>query len=217
MATNIPMQLPPNCIDLTTPEADQWKVMSFKEELAFIKDPAMLGIAAWLIAKLPDYFFHVAASSTGKYHPSYTQGDGGLLRHTKSAVRIAIELLRLEMYQFMEPHYDEILIALMIHDGWKHGPQTEDGSYREFTDQSHARICADWIKGLSMQIPQFDRVLNEIASLVHTHMGQWNINSHTGEVFAPKPMAPEQCFVHLCDYLASRKMLEVNFDVQFGK
>ena len=48
---------------------------------------------AILIEMLPDYFFHEAASSTGKYHPKYALGDGGLLRHTKAAVRIAYELL----------------------------------------------------------------------------------------------------------------------------
>ena len=47
----------------------------------------------YLIDSLPDYFFEVAAASTGKYHPKYAQGEGGLVRHTKAAVKIAYELL----------------------------------------------------------------------------------------------------------------------------
>ena len=46
-----------------------------------------------LIELLPNYFFEVPASSTGKYHPEFALGDGGLIRHTKVAVRIAYELL----------------------------------------------------------------------------------------------------------------------------
>lgn len=199
-------------------DKDKWKVEAFKEELAFLKVAGSKEIASWLISKLPDYFFHVAASSTGKYHPSYTNGDGGLLRHTKAAVRIAIELLRIEMYSYLNPLYDYILIALMVHDGWKHGPQTEDGSYREFTDQSHARICYEWLTTWCTEMkPELQAEFLEIANLVLTHMGQWNVNGHTGEVFAPKPATQPQCFVHLCDYLASRKCLELNFNVDFGR
>lgn len=202
-------------IDLSVGQENFWKLKAFEPELAHVSEN-FLPITGWLIAQLPDYFFHVAASSTGKYHPSYTSGDGGLLRHTKAAVRIAIELMRTEMYSWLVPMKDVVITALILHDGWKHGPQTEDGSYREFTDQSHARICAEWVHSMEKQIPSLTNEFRQIADLILTHMGQWNVNTHTGEIFAPKPQTQEQCFVHLCDYLASRKMLEVNFDVPFG-
>ena len=194
---------------------DQWKIDAFEPELSYVSDEYK-NLAKWLIAQLPDYFFVVPASSTGKYHPAYTNGKGGLLRHTKAAVRIAIELMRLEMYQYFQAEKDRILIALMVHDGWKHGPQTEDGSYRQYTDQSHSKICFNWLVGLSNSCYSISEDLLRIADLVLTHMGQWNINGHTGEIFAPKPQTQAQCFVHLCDYLASRKCLEVNFDASFG-
>ena len=47
---------------------------------------------------LPEYFFEVAASSTGKYHPVYALGVGGLVRHTIAAVEIANEMYRMDMY-----------------------------------------------------------------------------------------------------------------------
>ena len=34
------------------------------------------------IETIPDYFWNVGASSTGKYHPQYALGDLGLARHT---------------------------------------------------------------------------------------------------------------------------------------
>ena len=65
----------------------------FKSELGYIKNDKIKESAKTMINLLPDYFFHEAASSTGKYHPKYALGDGGLLRHTKAAVRFAYELL----------------------------------------------------------------------------------------------------------------------------
>ena len=69
------------------------KVAVFEKELKYIKKESFKNDTMYLIDSLPDYFFEVAAASTGKYHPKYAQGTGGLVRHTKSAVRIAYELL----------------------------------------------------------------------------------------------------------------------------
>ena len=65
----------------------------FKTELGYIKEDDIREKAIKVINMLPDYFFEVPASSTGKYHPSFSQGEGGLVRHTKAAVNIANELL----------------------------------------------------------------------------------------------------------------------------
>ena len=40
-----------------------------------------------LVEGLPNYIWHVGASSTGKYHPAYSLGDGGLMRHQIAVVR----------------------------------------------------------------------------------------------------------------------------------
>ena len=50
-------------------------------------------------------------------------------------------------------------------------------------------------------------LINAIAS----HMGQWNTNSYS-DVVLPKPKTKYQIFVHMCDYLASRKFINVEFD-----
>ena len=59
------------------------KVKTFEKELEYIVDDNIKESSKTMIELLPDYFFHEAASSTGKYHPSYALGDGGLVRHTK--------------------------------------------------------------------------------------------------------------------------------------
>ena len=61
----------------------------FKKELTYIKNNRYKENIKVLINLLPDYFFEIPASSTGKYHPYYATGKGGLVRHTKAAVRIA--------------------------------------------------------------------------------------------------------------------------------
>ena len=178
----------------------------FEKELEFIVDPILKKKKKKLIEQLPDYFFKVPASSTGKYHPRYTQGEGGLVRHTKAAVCIAQELMRLELYSQIIPVHDHIIMALLLHDGWKHGPITEDGSYNQWTTPDHARVCANWLT--SKDWGALKNHMDFVASLILTHMGQWNMNNQTGEIFAPKPENAAQCFVHTCDYLASRKFLE---------
>ena len=52
-------------------------------------------------------------------------------------------------------------------------------------------------------------VAREISKLVATHMGQWNTNSKS-KVVLPLPETAEQKFVHMCDYLASRKNITVD-------
>lgn len=186
---------------------DDTRIATFEEELALIKNEELCKLAKELLLKLPDYFFEVPASSTGKYHPKYACGEGGLVRHTKAAIRIAESLLRLEMYQPLTQCHDHIIIALMLHDGFKHGMPNEDGSYSEYTVAEHPELCYGWLASQNHQTLQ--EHLNFIATLVHTHMGQWNENPRKGYIFAPKPQTAYQMFVHLCDYLASRKFLEL--------
>ena len=95
----------------------------FNKELTYIKKEKYRSNVEILIELLPDYFFEVAASSTGKYHPSFALGDQGLVRHTKVAVRIAHELLENEIvgFSFNQDEKDLMIIALIMHDGLKHG------------------------------------------------------------------------------------------------
>ena len=49
-----------------------------------------------------------------------------------------------------------------------------------------------------------------VSGLITTHMGPWN-KDRFGNVVMPKPETKEQLLVHLCDYIASKKFLNVNF------
>ena len=118
------------------------KADQFKTELGYIKNEIVEEDCRTMIELLPDYFFEVAASSTGKYHPSYSLGKGGLLRHTKAAVRIAYELLQDSSIgnKYTDIEKDIMLMGILLHDGVKHGIPKE-----EYTRFDHPILMANYI------------------------------------------------------------------------
>ena len=180
---------------------------NFEEELKYIKKEKYRENAKKLIELLPDYFFIVAASSTGKYHPSFALGEGGLLRHTKVAVKIANELLNDESigYTFTEDEKDLMIISLIMHDGLKHGISNE-----KYTRFDHPIIMANFIEENKGNLTLTDEEVKFIEEAISSHMGPWNTNPYS-DVVLPKPKNEYQRFVHMCDYLASRKFLDVKF------
>ena len=55
--------------------------------LETIQDDEIRTFAYVLVDNLPSYIWEVGASSTGKYHPAYSLGQGGLMRHQIAVVR----------------------------------------------------------------------------------------------------------------------------------
>ena len=95
------------------------KIEVFENELVYIVDNDIRDSLRTMIEKIPDYFFTIPAASTGKYHPQYAQGDGGLVRHTKAAIRMAQELFGI--YKFPQRTKDLIIMSLLLHDSVKKG------------------------------------------------------------------------------------------------
>ena len=182
------------------------KVLMFKEEILKIKDKKIKKFTAVAVSKLPDYFFEVAASSSGKYHPSYVLGKGGLVRHTKAAVKIALELFQNTTIQsFTDLEKDMILSAIILHDGVKHGL---NGS--KYTVATHPKLICEYIANDEELTEMLDEsVLNSILTNMWTHMGQWDYDYRSKKVVLDRPETEMQKLVHLCDYIASRKCIEV--------
>jgi len=180
----------------------------FEEELTYIKDERMQKAAKILLDNLPEYFYHISASSTGKYHPPYAEGEGGLVRHTKAAVRIAKELMEITPYDkiFACHEKDAIIITLLIHDGLKKGKVEE-----QYTRFDHPILAAEYVEEMQKKAGLTKKEATFIAHSVKTHMGKWTTDYFGNEVLEC-PHDKYQYFVHLCDYLASRKFLDVHFD-----
>lgn len=176
----------------------------FKIELGYINDDDVRESLEFMIEQIPDYFFTIAASSTGKYHPTYALGDGGLVRHTKVAVRMAQELFGI--YKFPSRIKDLIIMSLVLHDSVKKG-EVES----KYTLFDHPLVACEFIKKNSSSLKISEEDINFVCECISTHMGRFNTSDYS-EVILPLPKTPEQKFVHMCDYLASRKVINIMFD-----
>lgn len=179
----------------------------FDKEINYIKNPKYKENALKLLEILPEYFFKVEASSTGKYHPSFALGEGGLVRHTKAAIKIAYDLLSNNSLfnTFTSDEKDLLLISIMIHDGLKLGNPKE--TYTRF---DHPILICNHIKENKEKLTLTESEINFICDAVKTHMGEWTID-YKGNEILEKPTTKYQRFVHMCDYLASRKYLDIKF------
>jgi hypothetical protein len=184
------------------------KEEKFKKEISYIKNQDFKDDICYLINNLPDYFFEVPASSTGKYHPKYTTGDGRLLRHTKAAVRIAYELLNNPLIgdKYSQDEKDLMIMSLIIHDGLKSGKEKS-----KYTRVEHPLLAANYIKENENNLKMSHKEMEFMCDVISSHMGIWNKDFDGNEVL-PIPKNKYQNFVHMCDYLASRKCLLVPFD-----
>lgn len=165
--------------------------------------------AVELLNNLPEYIWHVGASSTGKYHPAYSLGEGGLMRHQMAVVRFLNFFLELEQYGagMTSRERDLMRTAALVHDGMKSGTQ-DDYNKSKYTKFNHPILMADVIRstdGLDAAERDF------IAHCIESHMGQWNVDKKTN-IELPKPKDEYQKLVHLADYLASRKTLAMDFE-----
>lgn len=182
----------------------------FKTEISYILNPKIKEFTEKALNNLPEYFFSIPASSSGKFHPKYALGEGGLVLHTQAAVRIAVELFRVDIFKYTEDEKDIIISSLILHDGCKSGL---DNSSHTVTE--HPLIVANMLKtNIEVNSCIDESTLNMIIGNIETHMGQWQFDYKLKKKVLPKPKTKIQNFVHWCDYLASRKCLEFNFDVK---
>ena len=171
-----------------------------------IKDFAIV-----LLDNLPEYIWRVPASSTGKYHPAYSLGEGGLMRHQIAVVRFLNFFLELEQYNKIihSRERDLLRVAGLIHDGRKSGSQS-DYERSKYTKFDHPLQMAAVIRSYDGKYLNHNEI-ELIAHCIESHMGSWNVDKKTGECL-PKPEDLHQELVHLADYLASRKTLTMDFE-----
>lgn len=183
------------------------KIDYFNKEYGYIKNDKKKNDIKYLVSKLPDYFFEISASSTGKYHPDFASTSHGLVKHTKVAVRIAKELLdNPGLNNFTDDEKDIIIMALILHDGCKSGMVKE-----KYTRFDHPLIICDLINENRSKLSLNDGEVDLLTRVISSHMGIWNKDYNGNEVL-PIPKDKYQRFVHLCDYLSSKKFIDVKFD-----
>lgn len=172
----------------------------FKRELSLIKDENLREVVrSYMNDCTPDYFWTVGASASGKHHPQFSQGEGGLVRHTKAVVLFAEELLRMNTYAYMREIYkDFVIAACIVHDTIKYGFDTEinKDEYR-----NHAKNAAIHFEQVCRM---YDYQVSDILlSAIYAHMGQWSTDKND------RPFSPVDRCVHMADYMASRSFIDV--------
>ena len=133
------------------------------------------------------------------------------MRHQIAVVRFLNYFFELEQYntKFTSREMDLMRVAGLCHDGRKSGEQT-DYERSKFTKFDHPLQMANVIRSYDGQYLNHDE-LEFCAHCIESHMGQWSTDRKS-KVVLPKPMDEYQQFVHLADYLASRKDLTMAFD-----
>lgn len=171
---------------------------TFEREISLIKNIDYQNFICYYLDSVGDWFFHEAASSTGRYHPQFAKGEGGLVRHTKAVVMFAEELLRMSPYCYYPEEYkDYIIMACIVHDTCKYGL----GEYDKTQYKYHARnaaICVNnkWLEYFNEPAPFL------LLSAIRGHMGQWSEKED-------KPFTSIDHCVHLADYMASRNFIDI--------
>jgi hypothetical protein len=179
-------------------------IKHFERELNLIVDEDLrMAVKSYLEEETPDYFWTDGASSSGKYHPSFSQGAGGLVRHTKAVVMFAEELLRMSSYSYMKDEYkDYVIAACLLHDTKKYGftneiDKSEYKNHAQNASYAFLRFCVERFEDFNYNPSQF--LLNANSS----HMGQWSTEKED------RPFTSIDRCVHMADYMASRSFIDI--------
>lgn len=180
-------------------------VRDFTAEISLIENREIRRLVITVLQAVPQRFFVEGASTTGKYHCPVSQGVGGLVRHTKLLVKFALEMLNLEQFDELASMKDELIAAMLLHDSIKMGWDDTN----KWTVAEHPNLTADFTMKKALELKNLPaKTVNRICGGIRSHSGQWNTDKEGREIL-PKPVTRFEQFVHLCDYLASRRWLDV--------
>lgn len=177
------------------------RIKIFEREIGLIKDEKLKeAVRSYMTDCVADWFYEVGASASGKFHPKFSQGIGGLVRHTKAVVMFAEELLKMSSYAYMKDIYkDYVIAACIIHDTAKYGftGEMDKTVYKDHAENA-AKLFESWC------LTECDYVPSELMlNAVKAHMGQWSTNRED------KPFTSIDRCVHMADYMASRSFIDV--------
>lgn len=172
----------------------------FANELNLIQNEDLRNFTKYYLDNyVPTYFWEIGASSSGKYHPTFAQGEGGLVRHTKAVVMFAQELLRMNTYAYMNDMYkDYAIVACICHDTCKYGIENEMNK-EQFAH--HGTLAGDMMSVCYSAFFNGAEMPDLLYLAVVAHMGQWSQDA--------RPFTPIDRLVHMADYMASRAFIDI--------
>ena len=156
--------------------------------------------------KIPDYFFTMPSSTSGKYHNKTQCQPFGQLYHIFMFDSVVNHRLRLKGNQekFSDPMVRDCMRATAgLHDAIKCG---WNGSTH--TVPEHPMLAAEFVRKTHVEHdipPEYKEI---IAGMCEAHSGQWNTNRKK-EVIMPEPRNDMEFFIHECDILSSRNDIDM--------
>lgn len=178
------------------------RIKMFANEIGYIADENLKKFAEKVLEDADDYFFTVPASSSGKYHPQFSLGESGLVRHTRVVAFFAKCIG--ESMMFNQHDIDLLVIAAIAHDIKKQGDNANG-----HTVGNHPEIAKNYILVVGTENENLISMddTRKIASAVYSHMGKWGHENDN----MPLPETDFDKALQSADYLASRKEI-LNFD-----
>lgn len=176
------------------------KSQFFDHEIEFIQSEDLRSFVRYYFdCIVPDYFWTIGASSSGKFHPAMSQGEGGLVRHTKAVAWFCEELLRMSQWAYLtDERKDYARVACLLHDTAKYGLHEFDKElYPKHGEMAADQVRRSWLVFFESDCPY------ELTQAIKSHMGQWTTDK------ANRPFTPIDRLVHMADYVASRAFIDI--------
>lgn len=173
----------------------------FEREIQLIQSEDYRNFVRWYFDTcVGEWFWKSGASSSGKYHPQFTKGEGGLVKHTRAVVWMCEELLKMSSYAYMKSEYkDYARVACLLHDTCKYGGLEEDHDCYKI----HGELAADKIAHAWYEFFDGSHCPELLTMAIRSHMGQWVENRDD------RPFTNIDRLVHLSDYIASRSFWDI--------
>ena len=182
--------------------------LTLDDEIEYIQDDTIKYFTKWALSTTAPAFWLIPASKSHQYHPAFANTESGLIKHIKYGVRIAVELFKDPVVtNFTQKEKDIIISALILHDIGKCNLKNSKGVW--FSYPYHGKIARKHLEQsmidsgdpILLKFKETDEWL-EIGRCIEHHMGKFITSNE--EVHYNARMR----FVHMCDYLASRKVID---------
>ena len=176
----------------------------FMKEIETINDLNLKKALNRAAKDAPSYFWEVAASSSGKFHPQCSLGECGLVRHSLLVVKIGLDLLSAEIYvKNTETNRDLLIASALFHDIKKQG----DGSGTS-TVFDHPNQSESFLRHYLEEAEVLSEHVETICNSIKAHMGKWNKANYAPGIYLKKPKTDFDKLLHTADYIASRKYIQ---------
>jgi len=169
----------------------------FENELNLINDISIKGFVQKCIIHVPDYFWYITSSSTGKYHPKDEHVPGGSVLHTRRVVKVAEDFCR--SFNIMSVDRDCVVAAAIMHDFCKNGYPDNLG----YTVANHGGLWHNIVsKFMKISDMISNTTLQKISRMIVCHMGRFDAPF----IVLDRP----EIVVQLADYIASRNYINID-------